>query len=157
MKKLIVLLCLSLMVNSAWADNVVNGSFWNIDPKTDKVTLSKPLPKTIYKRKGHVYFQDGRICKGCTVYKNTDIPDELGIVIDSHGKWYRSHGFGVVGIDEHPYARAYAQGAAMAAQQYSQQAQYQNMVQRQQQRQPVNIDCSSYGLGYTLQTNCHSY
>jgi hypothetical protein len=131
--------------------DILKGSFWKIDQATDKVTLTRPLPKSIYKRHGHIYLADGRICKGCTVYKNSDLPEELGLIVDSRGKWYRSHGFPLVGIDEHPYARAYAMGAALAAQQYTYQQQQQNYIN---QMKPVrNWSCSGYGNS----ASCYGY
>lgn len=180
MKRLFILLCLAAMAGSAWGEDlnggplvandteniqgkvevvhneenpstVHKGSFWTINPETDKVTLKHPLSKSVYKRRGHVYLSDGRVCKGCTIYKNTDMPEELGLVVDSHGKWYRSHGFRLVGVDEHPYARAYAMGAAMAAQQYSAQIQQQNYVN--QMKPARNWNCNSFGNS----TSCYGY
>lgn len=161
MKKLCVLLCLACLLGSAWAETtnqktdipheVKEGSIWTIDLTTDKVTLKKPLPKNVYQRKGHLHLADGRVCKGCTVYKNMDVPDELGIIVDSHGKWYRSYGFPLIGVDEHPYARAYAMGATMATQQFNMQMQQQNYVN--QMKPAKNWNCNSFGNG----TSCYSY
>ncbi len=99
----------------------------------------------------HVYFDDGRVCKGCKVVQKGD---RVLSVTDKKGDAWKVRENQRIWVDKHPYARAYAQRTAFAAQQYGQQMQMQNLMQ---QRQPVNINCTSTAVGMTGYTNCSGY
>lgn len=94
----------------------------------------------------NVYFNDGRVCKGCKVKYTTD--GYIASVTKKGVEWF--HPDNRVIVDKHPYARAYAQGLSQAGYQYSAQ---------QQAQQSRRLNCSTngnfYGQQYFSNTNCY--
>ncbi len=128
---------------------------WLEKDNNGKITLGK-VPENYIIQTGHLYYENGLVCKGCKLIVAKDMT--LAIVIDKEG--YQWPTVGLKAIDEHPYMRRYAQAAAVSAQQYGQQMQQnaQRQMEMFQQNRPLNTNCTTTPSGYGWSnTNCNTH